>query len=155
MRQAFKSITYIICSICWLFFSIIFVSPLWLDSAGTNSWKEDSMFIPAGFIMMIVWIISLILFIVNLRNEKKIQQVYLPDSSLYISSITVIALRGAFIFRTSVVLFSADNYCLPPGSNQPDILMRKCCNLPREQDAVPRKFFSCFFGIACIVLSLV
>ena len=155
MRQAFKSITYIICSICWLFFSIIFVSPLWLDSAGTNSWKEDSMFIPAGFIMMIVWIISLILFIVNLRNEKKIQQVYLPDSSLYISSITVIALRGAFIFRTSVVLFSADNYCLPPASNQPDILMRICCNLPREQDAVPRKFFSCFCGIACIVLSLV
>mgnify|MGYP003593101979 CR=1 FL=1 len=73
MRQAFKSITYIICSICWLFFSIIFVSPLWLDSAGTNSWKEDSMFIPIGFIMMIVWIISLIIFIVSFRNKKKTQ----------------------------------------------------------------------------------
>ena len=73
MKKAFISIIYIIFSIGWLFFSIIFVSPLWLDFAGTNSWKEDSMFIPIGFIMMIVWIISLIIFIVSFRNKKKTQ----------------------------------------------------------------------------------
>lgn len=71
MKKIFSWIIYSIVSVFWLFFSILFTSALWLEKPGTNDWTEDSMFIPIGIIMLIIWTISLISIISSLKNKKK------------------------------------------------------------------------------------
>lgn len=71
MKKFLVGIIYSIVSVFWLFFSILFTSALWLEKPGTNDWKEDSMFIPIGIIMLIIWTISLISIISSLKNKKK------------------------------------------------------------------------------------
>ncbi len=71
MKKILVGIIYSIVSVFWLFFSILFTSALWLEKPGTNDWKEDSMFIPIGIIMLIIWTISLISIISSLKNKKK------------------------------------------------------------------------------------
>lgn len=71
MEKAVIGILYIVFSVIWLFFSIIFSSALWLEGPGTKEWKEDAMFIPIGIIMLLLWIISLIPLVNALKNKKK------------------------------------------------------------------------------------
>lgn len=70
MKKVYIGIIYSIFSVFWLFFAVLFTSALWLEKPGTNDWKEDSMFIPIGIIMIIAWVISLIALMVKFKNKK-------------------------------------------------------------------------------------
>ncbi len=69
MKKVIIGIAYSIFSVFWLFFSILFTSALWLEKPGTKEWAEDSMFIPMGIAMLIIWAISLIAIIFRLRKS--------------------------------------------------------------------------------------
>lgn len=69
MKKVFIGIAYSIFSVFWLFFSILFTSAIWLEKPGTNDWKEDSMFIPIGIIMLIIWVVSLIALIFAFKKK--------------------------------------------------------------------------------------
>ena len=66
-------IIYGLLSAAWLYFSILFSSAVWLEGTGSYNWKEDSVFIPIGIIMFVMWIISFIVFVLVLKSKKKRQ----------------------------------------------------------------------------------
>lgn len=70
MKKTIKAIIYGIVSVVWLYFSVLFSTALWLDSPGSNSWREDSVFIPLGIIMFVAWTVSLIIFIRLIKSKK-------------------------------------------------------------------------------------
>lgn len=69
MKKVITGIAYSIFSVFWLFFSVLFLSALWLEKLGTNEWEEDSMFIPIGIIMLIIWVVSLIALIFAFKKK--------------------------------------------------------------------------------------
>lgn len=69
MKKVITGIAYSIFSVFWLFFSVLFLSALWLEKPGTNEWEEDSMFIPIGIIMLIIWVVSLIALIFAFKKK--------------------------------------------------------------------------------------
>lgn len=58
-------------SMVWLFFAIVFVSPIIYDNLGSKDWEEDAMFIPIGIIMLIIWLFVLIFMILRVRKKSK------------------------------------------------------------------------------------
>lgn len=58
-------------SMVWLFFAIVFVSPIIYDNLGSKDWEEDAMFIPIGIIMLIIWLFVLIFMILRVKKKSK------------------------------------------------------------------------------------
>ena len=58
-------------SMVWLFFAIVFVSPIMYDDLGSKDWEEDAMFIPIGIIMLIIWLFVLIFMILRVKKKSK------------------------------------------------------------------------------------
>lgn len=58
-------------SMVWLFFAIVFVSPIIYDNLGSKDWEEDAMFIPIGIIMFIIWLFVLIFMILRVKKKSK------------------------------------------------------------------------------------
>lgn len=58
-------------SMVWLFFAIVFVSPIMYDDLGSKDWEEDAMFIPIGIIMLIIWLFVLIVMILRAKKRSK------------------------------------------------------------------------------------
>lgn len=70
MKKFIATVFYALFSVFWLFLSIVFTSALWETSPGSNDWKEDSMFIPVGIIMIGLWIVSFLLFLIKLKKKS-------------------------------------------------------------------------------------
>lgn len=75
MKKIILGIIYSIISVFWLSIAVLFTSALWLEKPGTNDWKEDSMFIPIGIIMLIIWVITLIALIYSFRSKNKTSEI--------------------------------------------------------------------------------
>ena len=70
MKKIVAVILYNIFTLIWMFFALVFVSPLWLEEPGSKDWEEDILFVPVGFIMLVLWTISLVIFIKLSRNKR-------------------------------------------------------------------------------------
>ncbi|MDO5558635.1 MAG: hypothetical protein Q4F95_03455 [Oscillospiraceae bacterium] len=73
MKKTIKlmlALAYIILSVLCVPLSFIFISTLWVTSPGSNDWQEDAMFIPVGFIFLILWAVSLVVIIKKILNKK-------------------------------------------------------------------------------------
>ena len=57
-------------SVVWLFYAILFVSALWLESRGGGDWSEDSIFIPVGILMILIWVVGAVLILRSVRKRR-------------------------------------------------------------------------------------
>lgn len=71
-RRIIPSILRLFClliSVVWLFYAVVFVSTLWLEGQGTKDWAEDSVFIPLGIVMILIWVGGVVLIIYRARHR--------------------------------------------------------------------------------------
>lgn len=66
---AFGGVTQGIIGAYWNMFALLFI--MHPDSSvGTKEWKEDAMFIPIGYVMIVVWLGAMVLSVFKLRKSK-------------------------------------------------------------------------------------
>lgn len=72
-RRVIPSIIKLLClliSAVWIFYAMIFVSALWMEGEGTKDWAEDSLFLPLGIVMILIWVVGVILIIRRSRRGR-------------------------------------------------------------------------------------
>lgn len=73
MNRVIYAVLYVVISAVCLYLSVLFISPLWLEDLGSLEWKENSTFIPIGFLMLITLGISFIVMIVRAIKQRNIR----------------------------------------------------------------------------------
>ena len=56
-------------SVVWLYYATIFLSAIWTSSPGARDSLEDTLLIPIGMVMIVIWLFFLLLIITRLRNK--------------------------------------------------------------------------------------
>ena len=71
LKKVFVWIAYSGFSIVWLYFMMIFISPVFSESHGYRDWEEDVVFIPIGVVMLVLWLVTLGVMIMDFGKRER------------------------------------------------------------------------------------